>query len=578
MTPLWRVVRLLRPHRVALSLSVLCMAGVALFTVQLAALIRPLFDRVLIPVAGRDPALHFPLLLLLFYVGKGTCAYISSVLTSRVGQEVVSDLRCQVQASVLRWPLASYAGRRTGDLLARVLADVQQLQTAVSEKLGSLAREGMVLLGLTAWLIYLDAGLALTSLLAAPVVLFSLSSFGRRVRRESRTAQARLGDLSARLQEDISGIRAVKAFGMEDSEARRFAAVSRGLVAANLRAVRAAALAPPLMELVGGFAAAAVFWYGSGRIGGGGMTVGGFTSFLATLLLMYTPVKKMSNAHMVLQHALASAERVFQVLDQPQEPGLAARPGVLLTAPEDGIRFENVWFRYEEEWVLRDVSFFLPAGKLTALVGASGAGKSTLADLLLRFHEPQRGRITWDGVDLARASLPGLRAQISLVGQETVLFHESVERNIAYGRSDVSADEIRKAAQAANADGFIRRLPKGYQEVVGERGERLSVGQRQRLAIARALVKGAPVLILDEATSSLDGETESQIQEALDRLMLRRTVLLIAHRLSTVRRADRILVLEGGGIIEAGDHHSLLQSQGAYARMHRVALSEPGDS
>lgn len=577
MSPLWRVVRLLRPHRAALSVSVLCMAGVALFTVQLVALIRPLFDRVLIPVEGRDPAVLFPLLLLLFYVGKGACAYGSSVLTSRVGQEVVSDLRCQVQGAVLRWPLASYTGRRTGDLLARVLADVQQLETAVSEKLGSLAREGMVLLGLTGWLIYLDPGLALTSLLAAPVVVFSLSSFGRKVRHESRIAQAKLGDLSARLQEEISGIRAVKAFGMEDSEAGRFAAVSRALVAANLRAVRAAALAPPLMELVGGFAAAAVFWYGSGRIGDGGMTVGGFTSFLATLLLMYTPVKKMSNAHMVLQHALASAERVFQVLDQTQEPGLR-QPGVLLTAPEEGIRFENVWFRYEEEWVLRDVSFFLPAGKLVALVGASGAGKSTLADLLLRFHEPQRGRITWDGVDLARVSLPGLRAQISLVSQETILFHDSVERNISYGRSDVSEAEIRKAAQDANADGFIRRLPNGYQEVVGERGERLSAGQRQRLAIARALVKGAPVLILDEATSSLDGETESQIQQALDRLMLRRTVLLIAHRLSTVRRADQILVLEGGGIIETGDHHSLLQSQGAYARMHRVALSEPGDS
>jgi len=577
MSTLRRVVQLLRPHRAALSASVLCMAGVALFTVQLAALIRPLFDRVLIPIDGREPALRFPLLLLLFYVGKGACAYVATVLTSRVGQEVISALRCRVQASVLRWPLASYAGRRTGDLLARALADVQQLETAVSEKLGSLAREGMVLLGLTGWLIYLDPALALASLLAAPVVVFSLSSFGRKVRRESRTAQARFGDLSARLQEEISGIRAVKAFGMEDSEAGRFAAVSRALVAANLRAVRAAALAPPLMELVGGCAAAAVFWYGSGRVGGGGMTVGGFTSFLATLLLMYTPVKKMSNAHMVLQHSLASAERVFQVLDQPQEPGLR-QPGVLLAAPEEGIRFENVWFRYEETWVLRDVSFFLPAGKLVALVGASGVGKSTLADLLLRFHEPQRGRITWDGVDLAKASLPGLRAQISLVSQETILFHDSVERNISYGRADVTEAEIRSAAQDANADGFIRRLPKGYQEVVGERGQRLSVGQRQRLAIARALVKGAPVLILDEATSSLDGETESQIQQALDRLILRRTVLLIAHRLSTVRHADRILVLEDGGIIEAGDHHSLLMCQGAYARMHRVAMAESGNS
>jgi subfamily B ATP-binding cassette protein MsbA len=571
-----RLVRLLRPHGLSLAASLLCMMGVALFTVQLAALIRPLFDRVLLAGEGGEPALRFPILLLLFYLGKGLCAYVATVLTGRVGQQVMSDLRCRAQAASLHWPLARYADRRTGDLLSRVLADVQQLDTAVSEKLGALARESLVLLGLAAWLVYLDPALALGSALAAPLVLLPLSAFGRRVRREGRRAQAHLGDLSACLQEEISGIRAVKAFGMEEYEAGKFARFSRRLVSANLRALRAAALTPPLMELVGGIAAAAVFLYGSGRIADGRMTVGGFTSFLTTLLLMYTPVKKISNAHMVLQHSLASAERVFEVLDLAPEPGLD-RPGVAVEAPRQGIRFEDVWFRYRDEWVLQGVDLLLPAGKVVALVGASGAGKSTLANLLLRFHEPDKGRITWDGIDLARTELGDLRRRIALVSQETILFHDTVERNIAYGREDLSPEQIRAAACAANADAFIRSLPEGYREVVGERGERLSAGQRQRLAIARAVVKAAPVLILDEATSSLDVETEAEVQGALDRLMARRTVLLIAHRLSTVRRADRILVLEGGRIVETGDHQDLLRRQGVYARMHRRFAAEPGN-
>lgn len=572
-----RVVGLLRPHRWPLAGALVCMAGVAFFTVQLAALIRPLFDQVLIPGGRVDPALRFPLLLLLFYLGKGVCAYLSTVLTGRVGQEVVSDLRCSAQAASLRWPLSSYTERRSGDLLARILSDVQQMETAVSEKLGAVAREGLVLIGLMTWLIVLDPLLALSSLIAAPLVILPLSTFGRKVRSESRRAQQRLGDLAASLQEGISGIRAVKAFGMEDKEARKFRWVSREIVAANLRALRAAAVTPPLMELIGGFAAAGVFLYGGDRIREGQMTVGGFTSFLATLLLMYTPVKKISNAYMVLQHSLASAERVFQVLDQPAESGLA-QPGVLVEAPREGICFEDVWFRYQDEWVLRGVNLTLAAGEVVALVGTSGAGKSTLASLLLRFYEPQKGRITWDGVDLNRLSLPDLRRQIALVGQETILFHDTVAQNIAFGREGVSQNEIERAAEAANAGDFIRRLPQEYRQVIGERGERLSVGQRQRLSIARALVKSAPVLILDEATSSLDVETEMEIQSALEHLMADRTVLLIAHRLSTVRRADRIVVLDQGRIAEAGDHQALLRRQGIYARMHGRFAAESGDS
>ncbi|MGD8374560.1 MAG: ABC transporter ATP-binding protein [Acidobacteriota bacterium] len=560
---------LLRPYRGRLVLAGLCMAGVAVFTVELAALIRPLFDRFLVPAAVAERRWHLPLLLLAYYLGKGLCGYLGTVLTARVGQEVVAELRGRVQAAILTWPLGRFPEAHGGDLLSRALMDVDRLETAVSEKVGAVVREGLVLIGLAGWLVYLDPWLALGSALAAPLVVGALVGFGRRVRRYSRDAQRELGRLAAAFQEAVSGIRVVKAFGMERGEARRFRDVTRDLVRANLRAVRVGALTPPLMELLGGIAAAGVFLHGSTRIADGRMTIGGFTSFLTTLLLMYTPVKKISNANNYLQHSLAAAERVFEVLEVEPEPldraGTAVRP---LTA---GIRFEDVWFRYDGEWVLRGVDLELPRGRIVALVGASGAGKTTLANLLLRFHEPARGRILWDGSDLRSASLRSLREQVGLVTQETILFHDTVAGNIAYGCAEASREVIELAARLANADGFIRSLPGGYDATVGERGERLSLGQRQRIAIARALVKHAPVLILDEATSSLDVESEAEVAAALERLMEGRTVLLIAHRLSTVRRAHQILVLERGRITEAGDHETLLRRQGAYARMHRRA-------
>ena len=360
---------------------------------------------------------------------------------------------------------------------------------------------------------------------------------------------------------------------MEGFEEGRLAGICRNLVRTNLRAIRTSALTPPLMELVGGVAAGVVFLYGSSRISAGEMTVGGFTSFLTTLLLMYTPVKKISNANSFLQQSLAAAERVFELLDIPSET--ASRAGDLrVGAPERGIRFEGVWFRYDEEWILRDVDLTLAAGKVMALVGVSGVGKSTLANLLLRFFEPQRGRILWDDVELRRTSLSSLREQIALVTQETILFHDTVERNIAYGREDVSPEEIERAARIANAYGFIQDLPQGFRTVIGERGERLSRGQRQRIAIARAVLKRAPVLILDEATSALDVETEEEVRVALDRLIERRTVLWIAHRLSTIRRADQIVVLQDGRVTETGRHRDLLAQSGTYARMHRRIAGE----
>jgi subfamily B ATP-binding cassette protein MsbA len=476
-----------------------------------------------------------------------------------------------VHAAVLAWPIGSHTAARGGDLLARVLADVDRLDTAVSEKLAGLVREGLVAIALAAYLVRLDPALAAGSFLAAPLVAAALTAFGRRARSAGRRAQAELGTLASVFQEGVTGVRVVKAFRMEGSERSRFAAAVGRLRAANLSALRVAAASPPLMEMLGGAAAAGVFLVGSSRIGDGRMTVGGFTSFLTTLLLLYTPVKKVSNANHFLQGSLAAAERIFEVLDAPRE-AVGEPEGEKLGAPRDAIRLEDVWFRYADDWVLRGVDLEIPAGKVTALIGPSGGGKSTVASLLLRFADPTRGRLTWDGRDLREIGLATLRDQVALVPQEIVLFHDTVARNVAGGREDVSRAALAAAVTAARAAEFVGALPQGYETVLGERGESISQGQRQRLAIARALVRGAPLLILDEATSALDRGTERGVQEAIDARPAGTTVLLIAHRLNAVEHADQIVVLDDGRVIEAGPRQDLARRPGAYARMRRSFL------
>lgn len=570
-----RVVALLRPHGVRLLGAGAAMIGVATFTVLLAALIRPLFDDFLVPGAAPRSAWRLPLMLVILALGKGVCSYLAATAMGRVGQEVVATLRADVHAAVLAWPLGSHSAARGGDLLARVLADVDRLDTVVSEKLAALVREGLVALALAAYLLRLDPLLAAGSFLAAPFVAAALTAFGRRARTAGRRAQAELGTLASVFQEGVAGLRVVKAFQMEGSERSRFAGAVDRLRNANLGALRVAAASPPLMELLGGAAAAGVFLVGSSRIGEGRMTVGGFTSFLTTLLLLYTPVKKVSNANHFLQGSLAAAERIFEVLDAPRE-GAGGPYGERLGAPRVAIRLEGVWFRYAEDWVLRGVDLELPAGKVTALIGPSGGGKSTVATLLLRFAEPTRGRITWDGRDLREFNLATLRSRVALVPQEIVLFHETVASNIAAGRTDAARAAVVAAATAARAAGFVEALPGGYDTVLGERGETISQGQRQRLAIARALLRGAPLLILDEATSALDRGTEREVQEAIDGRPEGTTVLLIAHRLSAVEHADQVVVLDGGRVIEAGPRRELAGRPGVYNRMRR-SFMQTGD-
>jgi subfamily B ATP-binding cassette protein MsbA len=460
-------------------------------------------------------------------------------------------------------------------LLSRINNDVGLVQRAVSETIGDLARESLVLLGSMVLLFYYDAKLALLCMTAAPLVVYPLVRFGKRVRTVTRWSQEAQEHMSHVAAEAFAGHRIVKAFGAEGREAAKFERVSHTLFRTNLKVTRVLALLPPLMEFLGGIAIAGALWYGSRQIANQRLTPGEFTSFLGALLFMYAPIKKLSRVNANLQQAAAASERIFEVLDVHTE--VIERPDAAPLPPfTDHIEFKDVTFGYEDghgRSTLRGVSFSVRAGQMIAIVGRSGAGKTTLVNLLPRFYDVTSGAILIDGRDLREVTLASLREQIGIVTQETVLFDDTIAGNIAYGTAGATQEQIEAAARAAHAHDFIAAMPEGYQTTIGERGQRLSGGQRQRLAIARALLKNSPLLILDEATSALDTESERLVQQALATLMMNRTSFVIAHRLSTVRRADAIIVLERGRIVEFGRHDELIaRPNGVYAQLHQMQL------
>jgi subfamily B ATP-binding cassette protein MsbA len=449
---------------------------------------------------------------------------------------------------------------------------VEKIQAAVSELAGDLLKEGLTILGLAAVLFYMDWRLALIALFGMPLAFYPLIRLGRRLRASSETSLRRWRDISEILQETISGFRVVKAFGMEAFELGRFRRAAKRLFHVNMRITRTSAILPPLMEAVGGLALVGALFYGSHSIRAEHLTPGAFVAFLTALFAMYTPVKRLSRLNATLQAALAAGARVFEVLDTHEEVGESpgARP---LPRLHEGIEYRGVGFRYADGHgaILRNIDFEARAGEVLAIVGTSGAGKTTLVNLLPRFYDVSEGSIRVDGADIREVTLRSLRDQIGLVTQETVLFNDSVRANIAYGLDDVDEAKVESAARAAFAHDFILDLPRRYDTAIGERGSRLSGGQRQRIAIARALLKDPPILILDEATSALDAESERLVQAALANLMKGRTTLVIAHRLSTVRAADRIIVLDGGQIREVGRHDELLRKPGGlYSRLHEL--------
>jgi subfamily B ATP-binding cassette protein MsbA len=518
----------------------------------------------------RDNVVYFlPALFVIVFLLRCLADFVSGYAFQHIGLGVTTDIRNDLYRSILEQSSRFHADHPSGELVARVINDVAMMQNAVSNRLLDLFQQSFTLVALLALLLSTHFRLALVSLIVAPALLVPIVRFGKGMRRTSHRSQERMADLASLMAEGVRGHRVVKAFGMEDFELNRFREATRRHLRVNLWAQMLANSAGPVVESLAVIGAAGLLVYAGKAIRAHQLSTPELVQFLTTLFMLYDPIRKLNKVNLILQEATAASQRVSRLIAVPND--IQERPGAReVETVRSGVAYERVSFSYDDRPVLRDVSLAIKAGEIVAVVGPSGAGKSTLVNLLPRFFDPVSGRLTIDGVDTRDLKLKSLRSLIGIVTQDTVLFNDTVRHNIAYGRSDLPLERVREAAAAAYADEFIMQLPKGYDTVIGESGLRLSGGQRQRLAIARALLKNAPILILDEATSHLDSESEALVQKALYNLMQGRTTLVIAHRLSTVTRADRIVVMESGRIIEEGSHRELLALGGSYKRLFDI--------
>jgi ATP-binding cassette, subfamily B, bacterial MsbA len=506
---------------------------------------------------------------------KALSGYGQDYLNRYLGQRVVQRLRNDLYTHFLKLPMTYFNSQRTGGLASRITSDVQVLQDSMINVVGDGINSGLMVIALASVMIYQDWQLALLALVVFPIALYPIFRYGRKIRQASREGQNILSDLNAQIHETIAGIRVVKAFGMEHFERRKFQETNDKFFGVTMRANRAYAASSPLVEMIATVVLLAlIIWMAYRALFMGTLTVGSFISFLAAALTMNPNLKTFNGLWGKLQQSLASADRCFEILDMV-DPLRDDKDAVEVQPLKKGLEFKNVSFEYVPGHpVLREVSFKIEKGEVVALVGPSGGGKSTLADLVPRFYQPHSGQILWDGKDISEIKISSLRSHIGIVTQETILFHDSIMKNIAYGRPTATFWDVQEAAKAAYAKSFIDNTPQGFNTLIGERGIKLSGGQRQRLAIARAILKNPPVLILDEATSALDTESEHWVQKAINELMGHRTTLVIAHRLSTVRKADRILVVDKGRIVEQGKHSVLLNKRGLYTRLYKMQFRD----
>ena len=564
-----RLLKYVRPYSGTFGLALAAMVVVAATEPAFPALLKPLLDGSFVTKDG--PLLAWlPMMIVGVFVVRGIASFVSDYAIGWVANKVVTDLRNAMFGRLVRLPTSYYDSQTTGALVSRFTYDVLQVTGAATNALTVVVKDTLSIIGLLAWLLWLNWKLTLIALVLGPMVVLVTRAFSKRLRGLNRGVQGAIGDLNHVLEETIGCHRVVKVFGGQEYEAGRFEDRANIVRRFNMKLTSAAAANVPLVQMMAAIALSAIVWLATRQALEDQTTVGGFVSFLTAMLLLLAPLKHLTGVNATLQRGLAGAESVFALLDEQPEPDAGTRD---LGRARGAIEFRDVRFSYpgSARPALDGVSFKVEAGETVALVGASGAGKTTLAHLLPRFYSPQSGQILLDGQDIGELTLGSLRGNLALVSQDIVLFNDTVAANIAYGRlAGTREEDIVAAAEAAYAMPYIRELPQGLATMIGENGVRLSGGQRQRLAIARAYLKNAPVLILDEATSALDTESERQVQTALEKLMQGRTTLVIAHRLSTIERADRIVVIEGGRVAEVGRHAELLAREGIYSRLYRL--------
>jgi len=570
-----RLFMMAKQYYVRFIFAAICMVIAGGLQSALPLIAKPAIDEIF--MSKNITALKWiPFAVIAIFLFKGLANYGQNILMSSIGLRIVTNLRNQLYEQIQKQSLSFFAEHPTGLLMSRITNDVQSVQTASSEAITALVKDTFMLISLVGVIFYTDWKLALIAMVVFPLTIYPISRFGKKMRKVTTSSQIAMGTLNSLLQETISGTRIVKAFCMEKYENERFAAESERLFKYSMKAVSVNAISSPLMDFLGGLGIAAVITYGGYNVVQGNSTPGTFFSFIAAMLMLYEPIKRLTNVNNTINQGIAGADRIFSIIDRT--PDIEDRPGAVTLPPVSrGIDIENVTFCYETTPVLKNINLSIKAGEVIAFVGMSGGGKTSLVNLIPRFYDVSAGRILIDGHDIRDVTLQSLRGQIAIVTQQTILFNDSVKNNIAYGDIQRTEEDIYNAARAANAHDFILRLPNGYDSNIGELGTKLSGGEKQRISIARALLKDAPILILDEATSSLDTEAEIEVQEALDNLMKGRTTLVIAHRLSTIRNADRIIALVNGEIVEEGNHDALMEKKGEYYRLYNLQFKDEGN-
>ncbi len=567
-----KILAKLKPFKKKIALAIFSLIVVSICTSAIAFLVKPVLDDIFIN-KNLQMLYFIPVVVIILYGVKGVFDFTQTYLIGFICQKIVTDIRQELFSHIVELPLSFFTKNSTGSIIARLLYDVTLIQNTISNAITGIIKDFFTVISLICVAFYRDAVLGSIAFFILPLAVLPVIKLGRKSKKVSKQGQEQAGDLTTSAHEIITGIKVVKAFNMQQNEITKFLSENNKFLKLILKRLKYRALSSPVMEFIGGLAAATIIWYGGYQVINGHSTPGTFFSFLTAIFMMYQPIKGLSKKNNQIQESIAAAERIYSIIDLEKEKDTGK---IELKNFNKKIEFKNVWFKYntDEDFVLKDISFNLPKGKRYALVGRSGSGKTSVVNLLPRFYDVTKGEIIIDNHKIEEYTLKSLRKNIAIVTQDNILFNDTIANNINYGVEKKDSDAIIEAAKKANAYDFIMKLPKQFDTMIGEKGVRLSGGEKQRIAIARAILKNTPILILDEATASLDTQSEKEVQKALENLMIGRTSIVIAHRLSTILDADQILVLKNGEIVEQGSHKELLELNGEYKKLYKIQFAD----